>query len=639
MKKIAMRAGHLVCCLPLLVTASAWAQNFVPDVRIDTGSLQGARSIGQASWETKEGTLRGKPEEAAGGLLILEGKHQDIGLVLSFRAPETAIAGILFRMEKSDAGTKGVLVTVGAEGTGSYEVSLDAQGRELSRQVLPRSRKPLIRSSAMAAHWGEEKVPGFADLTDAPKMQEQEGRAAPSGRGSSGLGPALQTDDWNTLEVYLDADLVTVSVNGRRGGQPAITLDRMMGYGEVALYVAGSGEVQFKDIALKDLNPKFEPKEEVSERFRMQRISDFYYGWCAAVADINQDGANDIIAGPFYYLGPDYTERREFTIARTYNPSTDFSQAMVVFARDFTGDGWPDILLVDQRPIWLFVNPRGESRRWDRYKVVANSSTELNLFKDIDGDGVPEVLYAGGGVMAYAKPNEADPTVPWKTFPISEQGRVSPHGMGVGDINGDGRMDVLAANGWWEQPERWDGKTPWKFHQTSFGSGGAEMGVYDVNGDGLNDVVTALSAHGWGLAWFEQKRDGEGKISFVQHHIMGRPGEDNAGGVTFSELHATNFADIDGDGVPDLIVGKRHFSHLESYWDPDPYGPAVLYVYRTVRNPNAPGGAEFVPELIHNRSGVGSHFITTDVDGDGKLDIVTSTNRGTFIFWGKSETK
>ena len=80
----------------------------------------------------------------------------------------------------------------------------------------------------------------------------------------------------------------------------------------------------------------------------------------------------------------------------------------------------------------------------------------------------------------------------------------------------------------------------------------------------------------------------------------------NAGGVTFSELHALTIADIDGDGIQDIITGKRHWAHLESYTDPDPHGAPVLYWYRTVRNPKAPGGAEFVPELIHNRSGVGS---------------------------------
>ena len=109
----------------------------------------------------------------------------------------------------------------------------------------------------------------------------------------------------------------------------------------------------------------------------------------------------------------------------------------------------------------------------------------------------------------------------------------------------------------------------------------------------------------------------------------------NAGGVTISEMHGAVMADIDGDKIPDFVTGKRLFSHQESWVDPDPHGEAVLYWFRTVRNPNAPGGVEFVPELIHNKSGVGSHVTAIDLNKDGIVDIVTSTNRGTFIFWGQ----
>jgi len=163
------------------------------------------------------------------------------------------------------------------------------------------------------------------------------------------------------------------------------------------------------------------------------------------------------------------------------------------------------------------------------------------------------------------------------------------------------------------------------------------MFAYDVNGDRLNDVVTVMSAHGFGIAWFEQKRDAAGTISFVQHPIMEGQGygAKAAGGVIFSEAHGTALGDVDGDGIPDLIVGKRYWTHLDSYLDSDPYGPPVVYAYRTVRNAKAPGGAEFVPELIHNRSGAGSDILAADLNKDGVLDIVTSTNRGTFIFWGK----
>jgi len=144
-----------------------------------------------------------------------------------------------------------------------------------------------------------------------------------------------------------------------------------------------------------------------------------------------------------------------------------------------------------------------------------------------------------------------------------------------------------------------------------------------------------LQAHGLGLAWFEQRRDAAGAITFVQHMIMENFETENAGGVTISEMHGSTVADVDGDGVLDFVVGKRYWSHLDNYTDPDPYGAPVLYVYRTVRLAGAPGGAEFAPELVHNRSGAGNAVTAEDVNGDGRVDILAATDRGVFVFWGQ----
>ena len=266
--------------------------------------------------------------------------------------------------------------------------------------------------------------------------------------------------------------------------------------------------------------------------------------------------------------------------------------------------------------------------------------------RDVDGDGKPDLVYKDSqNQYVYVKPDPAKPTEMWQVHPISEKAPWPNHGLGLGDLNGDGRIDMLNPVGWWEQPKNGAGEGPWKYHPWAFSDwnrtspGGAEMAVYDVNGDGLKDVVTSLHAHGFGLAWFEQKKAATGDISFVQHDIMGDFTSKNAGGVTFTEPHGATSADMDGDGIPDFITGKRNYSHHDSFIDPDPFGDPVLYVYRTVRNPKVPGGAEFVPELIHNNSGVGSSVTVADLNGDGAPEILTSTKTGSFIFWNRGKAK
>jgi hypothetical protein len=651
-KKIACGVLAAVGAFLLLPRAGA-NKNFVPDWTFKGSSLASARMVGSADWHAENGEIVGAPKAAEGGWLIFDKPLQDTQFATTLRCTGGCRTGVMLRAQSTKDGIQGIYVALpdGTNPAAAFALKLDPQGREVSREPLRRAG---------------------GTVRFIPPPPEGRGATAPSGggragggRGGAGRGPGMppnspytrpdysyRPNEWNPLEIILDGNFLRAWVNdGPEGGMTNGQADEEIAkYGPVALYVGGTGEVHFKQVELKDLGRRYLADEQVSSRFRMQRINDFYYGWSAAAADINRDGTLDIVSGPFYYLGPDYRVSREIYPSKTSNVGTEYTPAAVEFAYDYTGDGWPDVLVANGRPMSLYVNPKGELRRWDKYDVLPTISSEVAIFKDIDGDGKPDAVFVGGGAMCWASPDPADATKPWIVHQISDQGYGIPnaqHGIGAGDINGDGRVDIVSPAGWWEQPPKGTPEGPWPYHSSRFGRwpragggvGGAEMGVYDVNGDGLNDIVTSLEAHGWGLAWYEQKHDRNGAISFTEHIITDDLSNKNPDKVAFTEAHAATFADVDGDGIPDFIVGKRLFSHLESYTDPDPLGPAVLYWFRTVRNPKAPGGAEFLPELIHNRSGVGSTVLAVDLNKDGAMDIMTSTTRGTFIFWGKPGAK
>ena len=453
--------------------------------------------------------------------------------------------------------------------------------------------------------------------------------------------------EWNTLESILDANILRSWLNdGPEAGVASGRVDDQIArYGRVGLYVGGTTEVRYRSIETKDLGRRVFSDEQVGAAFRLQRLNDFYYAWSATAADVNRDGVLDVVAGPHYFLGPDYRVSREIYVSRIYNPGAEYTAAAMNIAHDYTGDGFPDVVVSEGRSFVMYVNPGNELRRWDRYPAFANTA-EVVAFRDVTGDGAPDVIVLNGGMVSVATVNAAAPTSPWTVHPVSGPGYTvaAQHGLGAGDINGDGRVDVVTPYGWWEHPAS-GFAGPWPYHPVAFGRwpragaspGGGELRVADFNGDGLNDVVASLEAHGWGLAWFEQKRSAAGETSWVQHMIIDDLASKNPGGVAISEIHAITTADVDGDGITDVIAGKRLFSHLDSYTDPDPHGDAALYVFRTVRDKRAPGGATFVPQLVHNRSGVGSMVQTGDLNKDGAVEILTATNRGTFIFWGSAK--
>jgi len=646
------------------VPVAGTRSTFIPDFTFKGSTLAGWHVLGAADWKAVDGELIGTPKSPEGGWLVLDKSFQDVEFGADFKCTGGCKTGVLLRAEKTPTGMKGIFLSLNEGDIAGYAVTLDANGKELTRERL-RPGGGLMRvapTAAEAAATAAARAGGAGRGAGAPGAGAP-GRGAPggglpagapgnpgaaAGRGRGGpanlpnlMEPsALKPNDWNDLDMVVDANIFRPWVNTASNGGGAAD-DEVGKFGPIAIYVGGSGEVRFRDVSYRDLSLKHIVKEELSSNYRMQRLTPFYYSFASAAADFDRDGNMDIVSGPFIFLGPDFTKAREFYMALSTNPSTNFSSNWLEFAGDFTGDGYPDVLLASTSGTRLYVNPKGEPRRWDSFPGVipgAPSVAEVSVLRDVDADGKPDLVYMSGGAVRWAKPDPANPNGPWLSTQVGENGTYVAHGIGAGDINGDGRVDILNAYGWWEQPAKANTEM-WTSHPQAFARqngrgapGGAEMCVYDVNGDGRNDVVTSLQAHVFGLAWFEQKRDAAGAVSFEQHMISDNFASKNAGGVVFSEPHGSACADMNGDGVTDFVIGKRFFSHNESYTDPDPYGAPVLYIYRTVRNKQAPGGAEFVPELVHNQSGAGSQVTAVDLNKDGVTDLVTSGELGAFAF-------
>ena len=401
--------------------------------------------------------------------------------------------------------------------------------------------------------------------------------------------------------------------------------------------------------------------EFVIREFEKQQLTTVYWSEGASFGDFNQDGHQDVVSGPHIWLGPDFKHRYEYypPVAPTkrlpYDRGYYSNDNFFSFVYDINGDGWPDVLTagLPNTPAYWYQNP-GKSfsgpgperpEYWERYFVTNAVKNEAPDFKDITGDGVPELLMAYGKHYGYVSPNPVAPTLPWIFHPIStheEEIHHYTHGMGIGDIDGDGRNDYITGDGWMRQPATLQDGQDWEYHPFAFVNrqtdpvfccftGGGNMYAYDVNGDGLNDVITSKDAHGWGLSWFEQIRNGD-EITFKEHVIMSKQEEntDNPYGVQFSQLHAVELVDIDGDGLKDILTGKTYRAH--DFGDPGSRQDPVIYYFRLTRQD---GQVEYIPHQIDDDSGIGRQLVSGDLNGDGLVDFVVGNKNGAFAFTQK----
>ncbi len=360
--------------------------------------------------------------------------------------------------------------------------------------------------------------------------------------------------------------------------------------------------------------------------FQHRVLAEAYYAEGAGYGDFNRDGKVDVVSGPFWYEGPGLTRRHTIYPPRRF-PIGFFADNFFVYGTDVDRDGWDDVLVIGfpgTAAHW-YENPKQANGTWKRHLVWPLVDFESPAFVDIDRDGRSELVCATLGRLGFLKPDPKDARRPWSFHAISPRAgwNAFTHGLGVGDVDGDGRADVLTSLGWFRQPASLRGDPLWQAHPVAFGVAGSQMYAYDVDGDGDNDVITAVNAHGYGLSWFEHTRNGS-SIRFREHTIL--PRAPTRRGLQFSQLHAVQLADIDGDGLLDIVTGKTFWAHNGA--DPGAREPAVLYWFRLVRK----GPVRFEPRFVSMDVGIGRQISVTDLDGDRRPDLIVGNKHGAHVW-------
>ena len=360
-----------------------------------------------------------------------------------------------------------------------------------------------------------------------------------------------------------------------------------------------SGELKFKKTTLDD-------------KFRSEGVG---------VGDFNKDGKKDVVVGDFWYEAPKWTPH-EIRKPRKENRG-GYTDAFAVYPDDYNRDGWLDVLVIPfhgSDAKW-YENPKNKGTgHWKERVAFKGTGNETRLYLDLFGSGDKVFLMGVEEKIAWVPvPSAAKVNELWPHNIIGDDPKPAhryAHGLGAGDVNGDGLLDVTWGGGWWAQPKTKNDRSKlWKYHGKQIVKDGvADMYHLDAAGDGTNEIL-CTSAHGTGIYWCKQKKDGAFEINTFHKGLI-------------RETHSANFVDVNGDGRKDLVTGRRFFAHG---FRPSLAGQASELYWFDIKMSKGKS-PELIPHKIDDQSGVGAQFLTEDFNGDKKMDVVVSNRKGVFLF-------
>lgn len=351
---------------------------------------------------------------------------------------------------------------------------------------------------------------------------------------------------------------------------------------------------------------------KVGDGFKVHTINAESRFEAAGILDVNRDGKLDVVCGGFWYEAPTWTKH----FVREIKEEGEYHYDFANLPMDVDGDGWTDTVGAawhDKMVYWV-RNPGKAGGPWQVYQVDTPGNMETAMAYDINGDGQLDILpniMSAAAWYEFHRDASAPQGVRWEKHALPQE--AAGHGLGAGDVNGDGRCDVVTPKGWLEQTA--DGSWTWR-PEFELGYACIPILVHDVDGDGDSDLVWGLG-HDYGVFWLEQKKDAQGNRLWEKYLID----------KSWSQPHFMLMADLDNDGVDELVTGKRHRAH--NGHDPGGTDPVCVYYYDFDRSLG-----QWTRHTMHEggRVGFGINTAAADIDGDGDLDVVAPGKSGLYLF-------
>jgi hypothetical protein len=369
-------------------------------------------------------------------------------------------------------------------------------------------------------------------------------------------------------------------------------------------------------------------------QWRKHTINDQSPFEAVGVADFDGDGLLDVFSGDSWYQAPTWKRHkvREVLAGTNIHYHEDFADCPL----DVDGDGDMDIVTCAyfSRRIGWVENPSDPTKTWTEHLIDTPGSMETGVMLDLNGDKKPDFIPNIGGQVAWYELQQSKPKVAWKKRDLGGQG--AGHGVGVGDVNGDGRIDIITPRGWREQPAD-KSADDWPFH-AEFELGAASILIVgrDFDGDGLTDILWGMG-HDFGLFWLRQATAKDGSREWIRDRID----------MSFSQVHTLHLADLDGDNSPEVVTGKRIYAHegekgatdspciYSFHYDRKAAQWVKRVIYEGEPAANAPAAANdrwALKDFEKGSAGTGLQIDARDMDNDGDIDLICPGKSGLYWF-------